>query len=456
MATTTTYSFPSVEVIGGRNVLEQIGALAALAFVFLFVSRIAESAAFLHLPLLTAALGLLAMAASGAWMAAIKTRVAVIYALLTLLMLGGVPFGVWPGGAVDTIVYHWFQAVIASLLVMAAIVSFRQVSTLLNLIAWAVLLAALFGLREGVSSVEGRLVIGNGRFGNPNDLAFVLLLGLPLWLRRMCEGRPGPFRRIASAGALAAILVCFLKTGSRAGLFALAVMLVLLFLRLSLSGKIALGLVAGTVFTVSFAVMPAYLRQRYFTFQSAAVDNLQTRVGRFSVGAAAASATQRQQNLTDSLKITLHHPVFGVGAGNFPVAQDQNARAAGRRRGSWLGTHNTYTQISSECGVPALLLFLALLGVSLKTLAAARKRASQDPRPLAREMRQAVLAMEAIMWASCAFLFSAHMAYDITPYLLVALCFVLGRAVERELGPDSAPTAAGQNWARFRLAGSVR
>lgn len=456
MAATTIYSFPRVDPMAGRNVLEQIGALAALVFVFLFVSRIAESAAILHLPLLTAVLGLLAMAASGAWMAAIKTRVAVIYALLTLLMLAGVPFGAWPGGTVDTIVHHWLLAVIASLLVMAAIVSFRQVTTLLSLIAWAVLLAALFGLREGVSSVEGRLVIGSGRFGNPNDLAFVLLLGLPLWLRRMSDGRPGLFRRIAAAGALAAILVCFLKTGSRAGLFALAVMLLILFLRLSLPGKIAFGLVAGTVLTVGFAVMPPYLRQRYFTFQSAEVDNLETSVGRYSVGAAAASATQREQNLTDSLRITLHHPLFGVGAGNFPVAQDQNARAAGVRRGSWLGTHNTYTQISSECGVPALLLFLGLVGTSLKTLAAARRRASQDPRPVAREMRQAVLAMEALMWGSCVFLFFAHMAYDITPYLLVALCFVLGRAVESELGPDSAPAVSEQHWVRFPLARSAQ
>ena len=45
--------------------------------------------------------------------------------------------------------------------------------------------------------------------------------------------------------------------------------------------------------------------------------------------------------------------------------------AAEGTRGQWLGTHNTYTQISSECGLPGLLFFVASLWFSLKELRAA-------------------------------------------------------------------------------------
>ena len=54
------------------------------------------------------------------------------------------------------------------------------------------------------------------------------------------------------------------------------------------------------------------------------------------------SAKQRQRLLAKSIMFTLQHPIFGVGLGMFVVAEDNDAHAGGRRKGSWQGTHNSY------------------------------------------------------------------------------------------------------------------
>jgi O-antigen ligase len=65
---------------------------------------------------------------------------------------------------------------------------------------------------------------------------------------------------------------------------------------------------------------------------------------------ATGSAQERQELLIKSLKVTAEHPLFGIGPGNFAIIS-----------GHWRVTHNTYTQLSSEGGIPALILYLLIL-----------------------------------------------------------------------------------------------
>jgi O-antigen ligase len=67
------------------------------------------------------------------------------------------------------------------------------------------------------------------------------------------------------------------------------------------------------------------------------------------------SLEARKQLLVDSLKITMQHPFFGVGPGSFQAVS-----------GTWQPSHNTYTGLSSEAGLPALILFTAVMGLSLR------------------------------------------------------------------------------------------
>jgi O-antigen ligase len=406
--------------------------------VFLYVSRLADvTFYYLHIPLVLSILALFIAFVSGAWVVSVKNFIGAMFGAMTAWLVVGVPFSIWPGGSADIIVNNWLRVVLAALLIIGLTVTFKEVTYLMNTIAVGVLFAAILGLRHGVSNAEGRLVVGgSGRLNNPNELAFVLLLGIPFWWRFMTSGKTGPFRKAAAVLALLTILLGFFKTGSRAGLFAFFIMMVAAFFRASMAGRLKLVVGGFLAFAIGFAALPQYLRQRYITFEQADFESIDTSVGEKSVGAAADSAQGRKANLIDSIRITIHNPLLGVGAGNFAIAQDNAAKAAGRRRGSWLGTHNTYTQLSSEAGIPVLLMFLTLLVTSILWLRDTRKKAHRCRGALAEDILLATAATEILAWAAFVFIFFAHVGYDLTIYLIVSLTFILNRAATRELQPQ--------------------
>ena len=74
------------------------------------------------------------------------------------------------------------------------------------------------------------------------------------------------------------------------------------------------------------------------------------------------SAQTRQQLFWRSIEVTKEHPIFGVGPGNF----DQVS-------GQWHTTHNSFTLMSSEGGVPALILYVLILWCGFKNLRATKR-----------------------------------------------------------------------------------
>lgn len=75
-------------------------------------------------------------------------------------------------------------------------------------------------------------------------------------------------------------------------------------------------------------------------------------------------AENRRLLLKESIAVTLRRPIFGVGVGNFPVYVNGMNKEEGRLKEAWHGTHNTYTQLSSETGIPGLAIFIGILVVS--------------------------------------------------------------------------------------------
>jgi O-antigen ligase len=80
------------------------------------------------------------------------------------------------------------------------------------------------------------------------------------------------------------------------------------------------------------------------------------------IGAVAAigSQVQRQELFKKSLYITITHPLLVVGPDQFAVAVAGDSAKQGVHSPS-LGTHNSYTQVSSECGIPAFICWCAVL-----------------------------------------------------------------------------------------------
>ncbi len=122
-----------------------------------------------------------------------------------------------------------------------------------------------------------------------------------------------------------------------------------------------------------------------------------------------ASQLQREELFKTSLRYTLSHPLLGVGPDQFATAVSQDA-ARDSQQMPWLGTHNTYTQVSSECGIPALIFYVAVIGICLRSNLRLYRR-TRD-RPAHRELAglSRCLLAGTLVFAISAFFF--HMAYS--------------------------------------------
>jgi len=134
------------------------------------------------------------------------------------------------------------------------------------------------------------------------------------------------------------------STGSRGGLAAL-VLAYLVFLYCSNAARRAAGLAVGAVALLTVPLfLPALTRNRLATV----------------VGETNAEADESSESRTylfqQSVRYTLQYPLFGVGPDQFSNFEGSESRSKGLH-GAWHATHCAYTQVSSECGVPALLFF---------------------------------------------------------------------------------------------------
>jgi O-antigen ligase len=135
-----------------------------------------------------------------------------------------------------------------------------------------------------------------------------------------------------------------------------------------------------------------------------------------AVQASAEESTEDHWAVLDrSIAYTLEHPVFGLGLGNFQVASGLQLG----QPSAWMGTHNTFTEVSSEAGLPALGLFLALLvsaisGMGKSATALARNPGSADILLMARATLASLLSF--VFGA-----FFAHLAYEYYLFYPVAI-----------------------------------
>jgi len=122
-------------------------------------------------------------------------------------------------------------------------------------------------------------------------------------------------------------------------------------------------IVAGMI---GLAVMPDYVRVRFFTIfstDSEATKSLSTEESDQLNKADVNSTQARLSLLMDSIAITGEHPIFGVGMGQFPHQNYLRHQRLGDPGAAHVGvvTHNMYTQVASETGVLAMILFTAVL-----------------------------------------------------------------------------------------------
>jgi O-antigen ligase len=285
-------------------------------------------------------------------------------------------FGMYRYGSLTLLAATWCRSVLIYLAVVALVLSlatFRLVTTAVTLAcATIVLLSRFLG---ALTPEEGRLVVLTSTLSNPNDLAMLILLGLPFTAFVIFDRQRRPVMRfIALATLLGSVHVVFL-TGSRSALIALAFLLFLLLAFVQKRARLLLILAAVVGTLLAALLLPDPIRRRYQTLVKDEVEEVpDMRVVAFAEG----SELQRWYLLKTSLVITMHHPLFGVGPGNFADAHALMLREL-LLSAPWRQTHNSYTQVSSECGLPAAGMYLLLLGLCLKTTLRIRKAATTVP-----------------------------------------------------------------------------
>jgi O-antigen ligase len=420
------------------------GFCAFCVFLFALFSRFFEwKLTFLHVPLVTSSIALLGAALDGRLLAMFRNRIGVCMAMLTILYAATIPFSAWRGGSFYTFNYVWLKSLTTFLIAGALVVTFKQCRAAVSIIGWAAGIASLLTLALGKASLDGRLALSEGTLGNPNDIARILLLGLPfLWLM-VIDRRANKLKRLIAFGLTATSLLALIRTGSRTGLIGLFVLCLIMFFRASMLGKVVVCfcvIVGGTAAIVAF---PS-LVQRYETLfmGEGAIAYAHTRQEASSIDSAVASSDARRQLLIESLKATATHPILGVGIGAFGPYEANKDIALGLRA-NYQGTHNTYTQVSSEAGIPAFIVFICIVMFVFSDLIKVFKRARRSQTQVGRQVAGVSFALIASLAAYAIYIFFDFVAYDVTLPILSGFAIALTSASTRalltaEAGKDAA------------------
>lgn len=405
-----------------NNPMQSVGIFLLAAELFIAYSRFFDVIATgYRIPAIVYAL-LLPTVLLGGGLGAMTTPTGVTLLAFTVWIAVTVPFGVWKSNSLESL-RHVIDCCVMFAATAGLITTYKQASRIVWALACASLTGALLSYAYG-SMDSGRLTLVQGVFADPNEYAMTLLMGIPLWLL-IAKNSSTKVVKLMALASVAVIFMTFIKAGSRGGMIALIVMMAVVFWGASLGKKVLVACVGVIGFTIIALTLPPYLRARYLTFFEAGGSDLDQQSSERLQGGDVGSAEGRFQLLKDSLRLTLHNPLFGVGAGNFAAARFGVAEAEGMRT-SWNVSHNTYTQISAETGILGLFLFLLMLARSFGPLRSIM-RATKMQRPPPPHLVNAAFYTQLSMIGICASAAFLSIAYTPIFYILAGLATALGR-----------------------------
>jgi len=323
-----------------------------------------------------------------------------------------VPFAFFISGSFWTVVNKCSKALIVALLVALVVDSISQLRRLMFIQASAV---AFMTFVSVLLYRGGRMggVLG-GVFDNPNDLAMNIALNFPLCLMFLLLDK-NPIKKLVWFAGILVMARGLMLTYSRSGFVAIVVAVIFSLLEFGVRNKrhYLLGVAAFCALALVIVGPQSY------------GDRIRSLVSN-DVQVYGDAKGPRAELLVKSLVITAQRPLFGVGPSNFASYS-----------GLWRVTHNTYTELSSECGIPALILFLLIIRQCFKNLARTRATALYEANPDIRMYTSALWVGFASYLVGAAF---ASTAYQLFPYFMVGYTTALYRLASEK--PASAAVNA--------------
>jgi PST family polysaccharide transporter len=253
---------------------------------------------------------------------------------------------------------RWIPNFVLFYVVYAAVDDRKDLMTLLGFFVFAAVISAIIAIASPPPAAAYATVTRDGGLFDPNALAAVLVAGLTVSVAMVCINAWPGLVRIAAGAAAAICMAGILLSVSRGGLIALVVALIV---AVCTAGRWRVKLGVATLVVAALGV------------------------GYFGFVAPAAVRDRLTQNDGGSGRTTIWqvgwrevkaNPIKGVGAGNFSVAGLKYVEEPGATThealvdtGYFVDTptvaHNTYLEVLAEGGIPALLMFLGILGFSL-------------------------------------------------------------------------------------------
>lgn len=356
-----------------------------------------------------------------------RTREINLVLLLGVAALLSMPLAVNPAEAWET----FTELLLKEILIFIVIVNVVRTERRLY---WLLVLALVISVYLSFNAIQdyrlGNFKLGRiedntfriggaikGLFANSNDLALHLVTMAPIAVGLAFIKRGG-LRKFLYLGAAFLMVAGIVVTFSRGGFLALAAVSFFLVRKLGRNQRATstAGFVLAVV--IFFAVAPGDYAGRLTTIFDTASD-------------LTGSASQRNQILKRSIAVTLRYPVFGVGIGNFHYKSFQE-----------LGTHNAYTQVGSEMGIAAMVVYIMFLVYPFKRLTELEKQTEQDKDQ--RLYYYLAIGLKGSLLAYMVASFFAAVAYQWYIYYLVGYAIAARRIyvsrTQRELSPAADQT----------------
>jgi O-antigen ligase len=296
----------------------------------------------------------------------------------------------------------------------------------LSILALRNYLAGEFAIQYQGRGFRIRVGGPEGFFGNPNDLAmiFVLLLPLAVTLAMTGEG----FKRaayFAAAGLLTAGIVVTFSRGGFLGLMATGAVLLWKVGR----GNRPMSVLAAILISIVFVAMtPGSYGSRIISIFDPSQDTTGSRA-------------ERRELLERATEVASNHLIFGVGMGNYHIYSHREKVA-----------HNSYLEISAELGVAGLIAFLILIFAPFRTLRRIERESkgslfSSSFKDDRRESYYMSTTLQAALVGFMVSSFFSSVQYQWFLYFLVAYAVALSRIVGAEQSgsaPEGEPEIRGE------------
>jgi O-antigen ligase len=278
-----------------------------------------------------------------------------MFGAIALLGVLFAPLATAPEDSVDVLLDQFVKVLIIFVLMVNVITTRQRLRSIMSLVVVCGTIIAVLAIKSYLVGdftivekkdvgVVGLRITGavGGIFGNPNDLATSLDLLLPLAvaLALISSGVKRAIFFACAAMLAAGVIVTF----SRGGFLGLSAMGGVLLWKVGRRNRAFTTMAFAVMFGVFVVAMPGGYAGRITSM--------------FHIGEDPTGSSQARRDLLErAASVAAHHPIVGVGMGNFHIYSIHEQVA-----------HNSYLEIAAELGLAGLAAYLVLIFAPLRSL----------------------------------------------------------------------------------------